>query len=257
MKHDTRSFPVRPALGHALGLAVALAMAAATLGGCDLLPTVSGSGMMTRSAYPVAECTTIQASHAFRVRVVPDPVFSVTVSCDDNLPPYLVVRREAGGSLRLGLAQGYSYIGVTLSAEVHMPVVRAIDASGASSVALDPGFSSAAPLTVVLSGASRLDAPSVTLGAATFDLSGASRVSCGGTAAALSVTASGASQAALIDCAAGSARVDLSGASQAWVDVGPGPITLSASGASTLYYGGSPSFAACNLSGASRTLKVR
>ena len=253
MKHDTGSFPVRPALG----LAVALAMAAATLGGCDLLPTVSGSGIMTRSVYPVDECTSIQASHAFQVRVVPDPVFSVAVSCDDNLPSYLVVRREAGGSLRLGLAQGYHYAGVTVTAEVHMPVVQAIDASGASSVRLDPGFSSTAPLTVVLSGASRLDAPAVTLGAATFDLSGASRVSCGGTATALTVTASGASQAALLDCAAGSAHVGLSGASQAWVDVGSGPITLSASGASTLYYGGSPSFAACNLSGASRTVKVR
>ena len=57
MNHDTRSFPIRPALG----LAAALVLAVGTLGSCDLLPTVSGSGMMTRSVYPVAECTSTES----------------------------------------------------------------------------------------------------------------------------------------------------------------------------------------------------
>jgi len=150
--------------------------------------------------------------------VVPDTVFSVTVTSDDNLAPYLVVRREGSGSLLLGLAGGYNYVGVNLSAEVHMAAVGTIDASGASRVRLDPGLSSTDPFTVVLSGASAFDAPSITAEALSFDLSGAS---------------------------------------EAWVDVGDKPVALSASGASTLYYGGTPWFISRDLSGASRTVKVR
>jgi hypothetical protein len=29
--------------------------------------------------------------HPFNVRIVPDTVFSVSVTCDDNIVPYLVV----------------------------------------------------------------------------------------------------------------------------------------------------------------------
>jgi hypothetical protein len=212
---------------------------------------------MSRSVHPVSGFSAIQASQAFQVRVVPDSAYSVTVTCDDNLLPYLVVQRQGTGCLQLSLVQGYNYVGVTLSAEVHMPDIRIIDASGASTVRVDPGFSSTNPLTVVLSGASVCEAPAINAGDAVFDVSGASSVSCTGSAASLSLVVSGASQVHLLDCAAGSARVNLSGASQAWVDVGPRSIGLSASGASTLYYGGTPAFSTRDLSGGSRTVKVR
>ncbi len=237
--------------------AVLTILAAAVLAGCGFFPVVSGSGVMARSVYAVAECTSIQASHAFQVRVVPDAAFAVTVTSDDNVLPYLVVQRQGAGCLQLGLAQGYTYVGVTVTAEVHMPAVRTIDASGASIVRLDPGFSSTDPLTVVLSGASSCEAPSLAAGDVSFDLSGASTASVSGTAAALSAVVSGASHARLLDLAAASARVSLSGASDASVDVGARPVSLSASGASTLYYGGTPAFVTCDLSGGSRIVKVR
>jgi hypothetical protein len=235
----------------------AILAAAGTLAACGFFPMVSGSGVMSRSVYPVSACTSIQASHAFQVRVVPDPVFSVIVTCDDNLQPYLVVQREGTGCLRLGLVQGYTYLGVTLTAEVHMPSLRTIDASGASTIRLDPGFSSADPLTVVLSGASVCEAPAIVAGEATFDLSGASIATVSGAASGLSVVVSGASHARLLDCAAPRAQVNLSGASDAAVDVGAGPVRLSASGASTFYFGGSPSFTVCDLSGGSRVVRAR
>ena len=221
-----------------------------------LLPAVSGSGTLTRAVHPVSGFTGIQASHSFQVRVVPDSVYSVSVTCDDNLLPYLVVQ-NSGTSLRLGLISGYNYLGVTLLAEVHMPAVAAIDASGASTVRLDSGFSSPGPITVVLSGASVCEAPGISCGEATFDVSGASLASFTGTAGGLALVVSGASRVNLLDCPAGPARVTMSGASQAWVDVGAQRLDLDASGASTLYYGGTPALAVHSLSGGSRIVKVR
>jgi hypothetical protein len=226
------------------------------LAGCMLLPAVSGSGTLTRTAYAASGFTGIQASQAFQVRVVPDSAYSVSVTCDDNLLPYLAVQ-NSGTSLRLGLMDGYNYLGVTLLAEVHMPVVAVIDASGASSVRLDSGFSLPGRLAVVLSGASVCDAQGISCGEAAFDVSGASLATFTGTAAGLTLAVSGASRANLLDCPAAAARVTVSGASQVWVDVGAQRVDLDASGASTLYYGGTPALAVHSLSGGSRIVKVR
>ncbi len=255
MKTSRKPFPAR--IRRALPAVLAIVSLAAVLSACAFFPVVSGSGVMARSEYPVPACTSVQASNAFQVRVVPDSAFSVAVTSDDNLQPYLVVRRDGASSLHLGLAQGYTYVGVTVRAEVHMPTISAVDASGASTVQLDPGFSSASPLTVVLSGASVLDAPALVTGNAVFDLSGASTAAVSGSASALSVVLSGASHARLLDFASPQAQVNLSGASDAAVDVGTGPVRLVASGASTFYYGGTPAFSTCDLSGASRIVKVR
>jgi hypothetical protein len=237
----------------ALALAVSLA---AILCGCSLLPPLSGSGRLTRSAYPVSGFTGIQASQSFQVSVVPDPSYSVTITCDDNLLRYLVVERS-GTSLRLGLVPGYMYSGVTLVAEVHMPVVEVIDASGASTVRLASGLAASSRFAVVLSGASTCEVASAGCGDASFDISGASLVTCDGTASGLTLILSGASRANLLNCAGSRATVTLSGSSEAWVDVGTRPIDLSASGASTLYYGGTPTLAAHDLSGGSRIVRVR
>jgi len=241
-------------------LSTTLLLAAGLLGalaGCMLLPAVTGSGRLTSTAHPAAGFTGIQASHAFQVRVVPDPVYSVSVTCDDNLLPYLLVQNSGTGSLRLGLIDGYNYLGTTLLAEVHMPVVAVIDASGASSVRLDSGFSLPGRLAVVLSGASVCEATGISCGEATFDVSAASLASFTGTAAGLTLAVSGASRVNLLDCPAGPARVTVSGGSEAWVDVGSQRVDLDASGASTLYYGGTPALAVHSLSGGSRIVKVR
>jgi hypothetical protein len=236
-------------------LLLALVLLAA-LAGCMLLPSVTGSGTLIRTVHPSTGFNGIQASHAFQVRVVPDSICSVSVTCDDNLLPYLLVQ-NSGTSLRLGLVDGYNYLGVTLLAEVHMPAVAVIDASGASTVRADSGIASPGRLTVMLSGASVCEAPGISCGDATFAVSGASRASFTGTAGVLTLVVSGASQANLLDCAATAARVTVSGASEVWVDVGAQPLDLDASGASTLYYGGTPALAVHSLSGGSRLVKVR
>jgi hypothetical protein len=227
------------------------------LAGCSLLAPVTGSGTLTRSMYPAAGFTGIQASQAFLVRVVPDPVYSVTITCDSNIPRYLIVENTGTGTLRLGLLEGYNYFGVTLIAEVHMPDVSRIDASGATTIRVDNGFSSGHGMTIVLSGASTCDLARLTCADASFDVSGASQLNGTGTAGTLTLNVSGASRVNVLNCTAARASVNLSGASEAWVDVGPQPLDLSASGASTLYYGGFPALAARDLSGGSRIMRVR
>ena len=233
------------------------AVLVALLAGCSFLMPVTGSGTLTRSSYPAAGFSGIQASETFLVRVVPDSVYSVNVTCDNNLLKYLIVEHNSGGTLRLALVPGYNYVGVTLIAEVHMPVVTVIDASGASTVRLDTGFAPNQGLTLVLSGASTCELTNVASGDLSIDISGASQVTCTGSAAAITLNVSGASRADLLNCMGTRANVHLSGASEAWVDVGAHPIDLWASGASTLYYGGNPALVARDLSGGSRIVRVR
>jgi hypothetical protein len=238
-------------------LFVAALAALGFLAGCMFSPPVSGSGTLKTQTFAIAGFSRIQASQSFEVRVVPDATFSVTVTGDDNLDPYLRVVQQGADTLSLGLEQGYSYFGVTLVAVVHMPAVSGLEASGASGFKIDPGFSSASRLAIKLSGASTCTALSVACGDLTVDISGASTATIVGSAGAMAVFASGASHAGLIDCVARSADVQLSGASDASVDVRAGSLSISASGASTLYYAGSPALRVQSLSGASRTVKAR
>lgn len=233
-----------------------VAALAALLAGCGFFPMVEGSGILRTSAYPLAGFSKIAADQACKVHVVPDTVFSVTVTCDDTLLPYLEVRKNGLDSVQIGLRQGYNYRNVTFSADVHMPVLTGLDLAGASEARVQPGFSSSLPISLRLSGASFIDITGLACGAMTADMSGASSLSFTGSAGYETVFASGASRVNLLGCAAIGANVSLSGASSCRVDVGTGLITISASGASTLYYRGNPAFLVLDLSGASRVVKV-
>ncbi len=234
-----------------------LAATAIFLSGCMYFPVVTGSGTPATAVYGVGGFSGIQASQSFKVRVIPDAAYSVSVTCDDNLTDYLVVQTSTSGTLRLSLAQGYSYQLVTLTAIVHMPVLTLLDGSGASSFDVRAGFSSARPLAISLSGASTANVAGLVCGDLGVDLSGASTATVTGSPATERLSADGASKADLMNCTGAGADVALDGASEAWVNVGAGAVSLHASGASTFYYGGAPSFTTCDLSGASRTVKVQ
>lgn len=233
---------------------VLCAAAVALLVGCDFFPLVQGSGYLTTSSYNFSSFSTIAATQACKVHVVPDTTYSVRVTCDDNLLPYLEVRRNVAGSVLIGLAQGNNYHGITFNAEVHMPVLVGLDLSGASEARAEPGFSSTQALEITLSGASFVDIKGLSCSAVNADISGASSLAISGTATSETLFISGASTANLLACAATQATVAVSGASQAWVNASQ--ITLSASGASTLYYLGNPSIQTNNMSSASQLVKV-
>jgi hypothetical protein len=229
---------------------------AALLAGCGLFPRVVGSGVMVTVNYDYADFSRLAATQACKVHIVPDTVYALTVTCDDNLRPYLDVRKNGTDSVSIGLDQRYNYWLVTFTAEVHMPVLASIDVSGASEARVDPGFASALPLELTLSGAGLVQLSGITCAGLSADLSGASSLSVKGSAGSETLEISGASTADLLDCVATQAHVSLSGASEAKLDVGAGDISLSASGASTLYYRGAPALHVLDLSGASHIVRV-
>jgi len=234
---------------------VLVAAAAAVLSGCSLLPIVRGSGIPASASFDVGSFTRIAATQACVVTIVPDAVPSLEVTVDDNLLPYLDVRNNGSASVLVGLKQGYAYAGTTFRAEVHVPVLAALDLSGASRATVRPGFASALPLSVTLSGASEVSLQAVACGDLTADISGASSLTAAGTAARETIRLSGASQAHLQDLPAAAARLDLSGASECWVNIGSGPLVLAASGASTVHYRGAPALTIVDLSGLSRVVR--
>jgi hypothetical protein len=238
-----------------IALVVVIA-AAALLAGCMFYPVVVASGTPATADYAVSDVTALQVSQSFAVSVVPDSSYSVTVTYDDNLASFLQVEKQGSSTLVIGLKQGYSYQGATLKAVVHLPYLKTLDASGASSFAVASGFGSLGTLTVTLSGASTLQYDGLDCTDLVLDLSGASDAALAGTAGAVDAMASGASTVYLRQCTAAAATVDLSGASQATLYVPGGTIGLTASGASVLYYAGSPTFGPLDLSGASTVVKL-
>lgn len=223
--------------------------------GCSLLDSITGSGFPQSTEYRFTNFSKISASSAFKVHIVPDTVYSTEVISDDNLVPYLAVT-QSGGTVSLGLDPSHGYDGVTLMAVVHMPGLTGIDASGASQVKVDAGFSSTNPLAITASGASGVTFAGIAAGALTANVSGSSTLTASGTLSSEAVTASGGSKVDLIACTAVSASFSLSGGSEGRVDVGNGMITLSATGGSHLYHKGSPVFAISELSGGSELLQV-
>jgi len=223
--------------------------------GCSFFPAIDGSGFPKTTSFDSTGFVNLAVEHPFKVRIVPDTVFSVSVTCDDNIVPYLVV--ELGtDTLKLSLMDGYTYRHVILAAEVHMPALTGLAMSGASEAHIDAGFVSSEPLSVTLSGASTAEFAAVVCGPFTTSVSGASTVTASGSTNAESLNVSGASGAHLQSLVATQASVQLSGSSKSWVNVGNGQITLTASGASTLYYVGSPTFVIDELSGGSGIQKL-
>jgi hypothetical protein len=238
--------------------------------GCLFFPMVEGSGFLATSTYGLAGFTQIDASYAFKVRVVHDAVYSVSVISDDNLVEYLDVHEE-NGTLYLTLKPFYNYFGTTLTAEVHAPALTGVSLSGASEARVESGFPATAAMALALSGASIADVQSVSCntvslevsGGSTIDiaslsadmlsanLSGASSLTATGSADGMYLNLSGASQAHLADCPTLQATANLSGGSCSWVRMPAGTVWLNASGGSLFYYYGNPTFASTVLSGGS------
>jgi hypothetical protein len=235
---------------------ISILAVSALLAGCGFFPVIVASGTPTTADYAVSDVTSLQVSQSFTVRVVPDSAYAVSVTYDDNLGDYLEVEKQGSSTLVIGLKQGYSYQGATLSAEVHMPYLKTLDASGATTVIVGSGFGSLDTLTVTLSGASECRYAGLACTDLVVDVSGASTATLTGAADSVRIVASGASTADLLDCTAGYASVNLSGASKGKVYVPDGSIRVVASGASTLYYAGAPSFETLDLSGESSIVKV-
>ena len=209
---------------------LALSILACQVGGIGGSTTISGSGNVVAQEYDLTDFDAVDISHAFNVDITQGETYSVIVKVDDNLVEHLQVVKQ-GNTLKIGLKplQDFNVRNATMEAEVTMPALSAVEASGASDVTAN-GFESTNAFRVRLSGSS------------TAVLTGS--------AGDLTVDVSGSSDADLAEFPVGDARVDASGSSTVTVNVS-GRLDVDASGSSDIYYLGSPTLGNIDTSGAS------
>ncbi|HMK08561.1 MAG TPA: head GIN domain-containing protein, partial [Anaerolineales bacterium] len=210
---------------------------------------ISGSGNVVSLEQDVSDFDRIEIGHAFRATIHQGDSYSVVVRIDDNLQPYLRVT-QTGGTLSIGLDRdpGFSLGSVTLEAEITLPNLTSLEASGASQATL-VDFASDGDVALEGSGASRLGGK-LQAGTLRLTLSGASTSNLAGSAQSLTVDASGASTADLSEYSVVDANVKASGASSATVNAS-GTLDAEASGASHIRYIGNPTLGNVETSGAS------
>ncbi|MCA1597136.1 MAG: DUF2807 domain-containing protein [Chloroflexi bacterium] len=211
---------------------------------------IEGSDRLVTRTFAVRDFDSLDISSSFQATIYQANRFEVQVTADDNLVPYLQVRKE-GGALSVGLRNGTSIENAHLKVHIIMPRLASVTLSGACR-GMMRGFHGD-DLHAVVSGASQLtgdiDAPHTT-----FEASGASTVSLTGNAPNAILGASGASQLLLDGCSIQTADVTLSGASQARLNVQQ-TLNYDLTGASQLRYRGEPTMQTTSVTGASSVTK--
>jgi hypothetical protein len=231
-----------------LGITIvaALLLAGCTISGSQALV---GSGNRVTVEKDLSGFSKIQASSAFQVGITQSEVYSVVITVDEKVEPYLDVTVQ-GDTLRIAVRPGLTLAGAAfpLQAKVSMPRLTGLELSGASRATVS-GFKSADGLNANLSGASGLDGQ-IEAGDVRFQVSGASRVALSGKGQKMVLELSGASQGNLENFVVSEAVVEASGASRATVNV-TGKLDADVSGASALRYTGNPTMGSVKSSGAS------
>jgi len=228
-----------------IALALPLAL---TLSSCSPQVEIVGSGTIVAETLEIESFDKIDASQSFDVTIRSGTEFKVVLRTDDNVVPYLDVKKS-GNTLDLGFKKGnYSTKNVTLEAEITMPSLASVHLSGASSVEIS-GFESAEPFAASLSGASSLSGE-LKCGTADFNLSGASKVKLVGVSESMELNTSGASSLELFDFQSGDVEINSSGASSASVNSN-GKFSARTSGSSEVIYAGIPSENSIRTSGSS------
>jgi hypothetical protein len=222
------------------------------LAGCGMFDSLSdaiiqGSGNVVTQEYDFTNFDSVELSHAFQGTITQGDSFSVAVRIDDNLVDRLEVTQN-GNTVHIGLDEVSITNNATMEAEITLPHLSEVHASGASQIQLN-GISSTEPLRVEASGASQVHGD-VAAGDLTLDASGASTVSLAGTGGNVRANSSGASTIDLEELTAADADVQTSGASRITVNAS-GRLDAEASGGSNVSYVGNPTMGNINTSGGS------
>jgi hypothetical protein len=213
--------------------------------------SLRGSGDLETREYTFDDFTKVEIGHAFKVTITQSESYSVNVTVDDNVTHLLDVEKS-GDTLKIRLTRTPRLVDVTLQAEVAMPQLHGLTASGASRANVS-GFSSTEALSFGVSGASAISGD-ITAGDARFELSGASTIELEGSAADLVADVSGASHLRLGDFVVTNADLQISGASDSTVNLS-GRLDADLSGASKLRYIGEPTIGDVNTGGSSSIQK--
>ncbi|MCX6013212.1 MAG: DUF2807 domain-containing protein [Chloroflexi bacterium] len=237
---------------------------------------IKPSGETVTKNYEITDFTSVDIGSAFKANITRADTYNIEVTFNKNLEKYIKVNKE-GDKLVISTSWNWRAIvvgGITLEAEITMPVITSINFSGASRGTLQ-GFSLSNDLTSNVSGASTLEfininttgvfkstisgasrnTGSISANSIDFEASGASRIELTGTVKDIKLRLSGASSAQFSSLTAKNVDAEVSGASNATVKVSD-KLDVSLSGASGLEYIGNPSIGSANVTGASTLRKA-
>ena len=229
-----------------LWLLTALLLAVA-LAGCNVIDNVpgnglDGSGVIASQAYDFSDFSEIELSQAFQATITRGDTYSVVVRIDDNLVDRLLVVQD-GNRISIGLVQNTLLGQATLEADVTLPALTRLNASGAATAQLN-GFAAADDFAAEATGASRIHGD-IAAGNLTLRATGASTISLAGEGNVVTAEATGASTIDLEEFAAVDANVVANGASSVTVNL-TGRLDATATGASNVLYLGSPTLGNIN-----------
>lgn len=200
--------------------------------------TLSGSGKIASREVETADFDQLEAGMTFDLTIRQGEDFKVVLSSDDNFIDYLQVDNNDGRA-SFGFKPGYAYDikGVTLRAEVTVPVLAGLALSGSAHAGLE-GLSQTRSLDVELSGSSSLDG-GLEASKANIELSGSTYVKLEGSVEELELNTCGNSIADLSEFQAENAVIQASCASQSVMSVS-GMLEGDVAQNSQLFYVGQP-----------------
>jgi len=213
---------------------------------------ISGSGNQVILPQDIIDFHSISTGHDCRSTITKGDSFSVIVRIDDNLTDYLVVKND-NGTLVIELDRKSSYRNVHFEADIVMPDINKVEASGGSRGYIN-GFSFTHTFSIVLSGGSSLEGE-ISTGDIETRLSGGSVLGISGYANNMDFSASGGSKGQMAGFSVNNIDVLLSGGSKLRINAN-GIIMGSLSGGSELLYSGGASVTHVTTSGGASISEV-
>ena len=189
-----------------------------------------GSGTAKTEQRTISGFSKIEAGSAVHLEITAQKDFAVSVEADDNLLP--IIKTDASGDTLKIYSEGKFSPRTKINIKISMPELKGLDLSGASNAVVTNAKTDALDL----------------------EASGASKIKIDGAAKELKSRASGASGIDAESLTVENADAEASGASSTTVSA-TNELTADASGASTIYYAGEPKSLKQNSSGASSIKK--
>ena len=221
--------------------------------GCNTIIRTSdnrepGSGNTETKEFDFSDFTEVDIGSAFDFEIVRSDTYSVTITADDNVFEHLRIT-QSGGTLNIGLEPFINFGRLNLKANITMPRLNGLDASGATRGTVS-GFSSGENLELSVSGASRVEMIEVTTGDIDGEISGASTLKGILNGGEMDIQVSGASTVN-IDSVADDVALEVDGASTVKGSLAGGDVNVDLSGASTVELTGTGGDLRIDASGAS------
>ncbi|MCK6511798.1 DUF2807 domain-containing protein [Myxococcota bacterium] len=224
--------------------------------GCAIF--VDGNGKISEQTLPIDNFQTLHLDYTFQVNAQPNAAYRVVVRADENIWPFLDIKKTNDQTLFLGRKSTIfsNTVKGSLEATVAMSSFSSAKVTNASRLTLG-AFAYTETLTLDIIGASECSATSLSANSAQINVSGGSRLSLGGNIATLKIEASGGSTLDLSGLTAQIAEITLSGKSQInhLQFANNGRLRVRLSGASTLRYTGSPEIEILENSGGSQIIQ--